>query len=771
MVTILVGPQGSGKSTYAASTLSTNIISQDLMGQKGHMEAYKKALEGMPNGKHIVIDRINHTREQRRRYTELAKRAGHTTQIIVMNQDWNTCMQRIVGRTGHPTINSKEVAVQALRTYFSQYERPDFYEADFVTYSTYDPYLLDLNNIYPAGTRFIVIGDVHGCYDELMELLGKLKYRPGIDVLVFCGDLIDRGPQIDKVLQFVMTTPRVHSVMGNHENKLARHMANLGAGLASKVKIGHGLQNTIDQTVAAGMFDDHLMGFLWGLPRIIKFGKSYVFHAGINPRYSILRQDKEFLLYARKFNATLNTFDDENSPYWYEHDLHESYKGHNLFFGHEVHEIVDPLHFATFHKNKNVFPMDGGCVFGSNLLGAAVQDSIPQLEFQSVPSRQPKGDHEPMYETWSEPYEERVKAGYLSKAEDEDLVLYNYTDKCTFEKKWDKYTLECRGLIFEKATGIVVARPFGKFFNLGETENTQLHNLPNESYSCFEKMDGSLGIVFWHKNKWRVATRGSLTSVQAKEGEKILQQYKLRPNGHDVGANVTLLTEIVYPENRHNAGARLVIDYGNTRMLVLLAAYCSITGNEFSREDVEGMASRTGMPLVAKFDHTIEQMIEMQKTLPADKEGFVVRFESGMRIKIKGAEYMRMHKILNSITPLVIWEMMLESKEFAVPSSYMVQIPEEYRDEVFDIVFKLKKKLIDMLSEVGEDFQKVITETKIDILHPKPEDKKTLGLFLTKGPGRSSLRHPSMMFPAFYGEQDKVEAYCRKMIRPTSNQL
>lgn len=770
MVTLLVGPQGSGKTTWAKKYPDAIRISQDEMGQKGHMEIFKKALaDGNKNpvrGR-IIVDRINHTKEQRERYIKEARLHGWDTEIIVMNEPFTTCLERIDKRVGHPTINNHETAIAALRMYFMQYQRPAPTEADSVVYlNAYDPFLMDLNNIYPEGTRYIVIGDVHGCYDELMELLEKLKYQKGEDVIVFCGDLIDRGPKIDQVLQFAMTTPRVHSVKGNHEDKLARHMANMGAGLVSKIKIGHGLQNTIDQCVASNMLNDNLMAWLWSMPLILKFGKNYAFHAGINPRYPMMRQNREFLLYARKFNPELNAFDDENSPAWYDHTLHESLKGFGLFFGHDIHEITHPGKYSEGRLNPNVYPMDGGCYFGGNMLGCVVRN-IPMF-FDHVPSRQPKEEHEPMYLTWNEPYDERVKSGFLGKSETKDLVLYNYTDKCTYEKVWDKYTLECRGLIFEKSTGRVIARPFGKFFNLGENENTQLNSLPNENYSCFEKMDGSLGILYHYNENWNAATRGSFASEQAKQAAEMLKQYNMT----SVNPEMTLLTEIIYPENRHNAGARLVVDYGAKRMLVLLAAYDRRTGEELTRGAMEMLSVFTGMPLVQQFDFTIEQMIAMQKTLPADKEGFVVRYDSGLRVKIKGQEYCRMQKILNSITPLVIWELMLAEKEFAVPSHYMMSIPEEYRDEVLDIVYRLKKKKDMVREHVQEDFDFAVDATGIDLERPNDKDvKKSLGLYMTNGATRSVLKHPSMMFPMLNGKLDTVEEYCRKAIRPTSNQL
>ena len=771
MVVLFVGPQASGKSTrartYGRASETNVIVSQDLMG-KDHFEFYKRALATYdPHSTNIIIDRINHTREQRKKYVDEAKRAGWETTIVAHNEPFGLCLDRAVKRKDHPTINNKETAIQALRMYFSQYERPTLEEADYVNYMTaYDPYLLDLNNLYPAGTRAFIIGDVHGCFDEVMELLEKNGYQKGVDVVIFVGDMIDRGPKIKEVLEFAMNTPRVHSVMGNHENKFARWLAIMGAKLVNKIRVGNGLQETIDQCQTI-INDESLLSFLWSLPMIIKFGDNYIFHAGLNPRFAITRQNREFLLYARLFNPETNSFDDEGSPEWYKHEIHPTLKNTCLFFGHNVHEIIDPLHYANFQKNKNIFPMDGGCVFGGNLNGCIVQNN--SLIFITTPSKQPKTEEEPMYTHWSQPYEERVAAGYLSKSETEDLVLYNYSDKCTFEKKWDKYTLECRGLIFEKASGLVVARPFPKFFNVGESEGSQLHNLPKEEYECFEKMDGSLGIVFNYKGKWQVATRGSFHSEQAKQAQSIMDEFY---NMEGVDHSVTLLTEIVYPENRHNKGSRLVIDYGSKKMLVLLASYNNSTGQELERSLVQFFSGVTNMPLVAKFDHTIQKMIEMQKTLPADKEGFVVRFKSGLRVKIKGKEYMRMHKILNSITPLNIWEMMSESKDFSVPGHYLAQIPEEYTEEVLDIVHKLKAKRDAIVREVYKDFDLALSDTGLLNCDPKSKEaKKAMGLYITKGPANVRLKHPSMMFAVFNHAYDKLEEYCRKMSRPKMNQL
>ena len=83
--------------------------------------------------------------------------------------------------------------------------------------------ILDLR-VQCKGKKVTVIGDIHGCYDELCELLDAIDWSPQSHVLILTGDLIDRGPKIKETLMFVMNTPCVYSLMSNHEKKLLRYL-------------------------------------------------------------------------------------------------------------------------------------------------------------------------------------------------------------------------------------------------------------------------------------------------------------------------------------------------------------------------------------------------------------------------------------------------------------------------------------------------------------------------------------------------------------------
>jgi hypothetical protein len=83
--------------------------------------------------------------------------------------------------------------------------------------------ILDLRR-HCTGKKAAIIGDIHGCYDELSELLDAIDWSPQSHILILTGDLIDRGPKIKETLMFAMNTPSVYSLMSNHERKLLRYL-------------------------------------------------------------------------------------------------------------------------------------------------------------------------------------------------------------------------------------------------------------------------------------------------------------------------------------------------------------------------------------------------------------------------------------------------------------------------------------------------------------------------------------------------------------------
>src|SRR5689334_2572498 len=130
------------------------------------------------------------------------------------------------------------------------------------------------------------------------------------------------------------------------------------------------------------------------------------------------------------------------------------------------------------------------------------------------------------------------------------LRIFNYTAACQFAAEWNEATLLCRGLVVDADAGVVLARPFAKFFNYGQPGAPALD--PTAPVDVYDKLDGSLGILYPSDGGWAVATRGSFASDQAVHASAVLaSRYPsfVPPPGH------TVLFEIIYPGNR------IVVDY------------------------------------------------------------------------------------------------------------------------------------------------------------------------------------------------------------------
>jgi len=259
------------------------------------------------------------------------------------------------------------------------------------------------------------------------------------------------------------------------------------------------------------------------------------------------------------------------------------------------------------------------------------------------------------------------------------LTIWNYTEKVQYENLWDEVTLMCRGLVTDD-TGDIVATPFQKFFNIEEGKFE-----PTEKFEVYEKMDGSLGIVFWYRGQWVVATRGSFTSDQANKAREILRKY----NTDIMFRHLTFCFEIIYPENR------IVLDYGNDEKLVLLGTFDK-NGKEM---DVE-IWSQWGFDVVKKYDG-INDYKELKQMVKNDQEGFVVKFSNGDRVKVKGVEYLRLHKIMTNVTTTGIWEYLKNGEDVM---ELLKDVPDEFYKKIESYIKDLRYSYFQISEDAGKRF-------------------------------------------------------------------
>ncbi|MFE0645536.1 RNA ligase [Streptomyces sp. NPDC058877] len=235
------------------------------------------------------------------------------------------------------------------------------------------------------------------------------------------------------------------------------------------------------------------------------------------------------------------------------------------------------------------------------------------------------------------------------------LSIYTYTRACQYAQHWNRATTRCRGLVVDDVTGQVVALPLPKFFNLSEHAAGRPYAppLPDEPFEVYDKVDGSLAVVFHYAGRWHAASKGSFSSGQATWAQRRLDAADTT----GLVRGVTYLAETLYPGNR------IVVNYGDRRDLVLLAAFRP-DGTELPLADAAGAWRPLGSVVRSWPGMEVDELVALTEssTLPGgrpatgtDAEGFVLRFASGLRAKAKLGEYVRLHKVLTGVTERDIW--------------------------------------------------------------------------------------------------------------------
>ena len=265
------------------------------------------------------------------------------------------------------------------------------------------------------------------------------------------------------------------------------------------------------------------------------------------------------------------------------------------------------------------------------------------------------------------------------------ISIYNYSRTCQYENKWDEITKACRGLILDQE-GNVIAKGFDKFFNM---EEHQPEEIPNEPFEVFEKLDGSLGILFWYQGKWILATKGSFTSDQAIRGREILvKKYNFEP----IPKGYTTLVEIIYPENR------IVCGYGDEESLVVLSMINNSSGKELDYTSLLYISDETRMPVVKKYD-AVNDYKTLKSLISKDREGYVIRFRNGFRMKIKGEEYVRLHRILTGFSNVDIWEYLKDGKNI---DELLDRVPDEFDKWVRTTIKDLRYEKMSIQENAGK---------------------------------------------------------------------
>ena len=404
---LLIGPSGSGKSTFArehfkpteilSSDFCRGLVSDDETDQSATDDAFEVlrfiAAKRLAAGKLTVIDATNVQVEARKPLLALAREYHYLTVAIVFNMPAKLCHERNEAR---PDRNLKPHVVrqqsQQLRRSLRNLKREGF--RNFV-YVMSAPEAVETARIerQPLWTNrtdeqgpFDIIGDIHGCFDELVELLKELGYeistqRDGETIVkppqgrkaIFVGDFVDRGPKVAEVLRLVMGMQKADTaicVPGNHDVKLARALH------GRNVKPTHGLAETLLQLEKESTeFKTHIAEFIDDLVShyVLDNGKLVVAHAGMKAELQgrASGRVREFALYGETTGET----DDFGLPIRV--NWADEYRGAAMVvYGHTP--VIEP---QWVNRTINI---DTGCVFGGKLTALR----YPERELVSVPAHQ-----------------------------------------------------------------------------------------------------------------------------------------------------------------------------------------------------------------------------------------------------------------------------------------------------------------------------------------------------------------------------------------------
>ena len=406
----LIGPTGSGKSHFASrhfrptEVVSSDncraMVADDANDQSATPDAFALlnyiTATRLRSGRLTVIDATSVQPEARKSLVELAREHDCLPVAIVLNMPEALCLARNRERPDRQ-FGGRVVRQQAqqLRRSLRGLKREGFRHV-FVLKSPEEVDSAAIQrtpmwvNLRHERGPFDIIGDVHGCFDELLALLERLGYEVetrtdaaggiGFSVFhpegrkaVFVGDLVDRGPGVVQTLKLVMsmvTDGSAFCVAGNHESKLARKLQ------GRNVQVTHGLAESLAQLdMESEAFRQQALAFLDGLIShyVLDDGDLVVAHAGIKSEYQgrASARVRDFCLYGE----TTGEKDEFGLPI--RANWAAEYRGKaTVVYGHTA--VVEP---EWLNRTINI---DTGCVFGGKLTALR----YPEKELVSVPAVQ-----------------------------------------------------------------------------------------------------------------------------------------------------------------------------------------------------------------------------------------------------------------------------------------------------------------------------------------------------------------------------------------------
>lgn len=736
---ILSGISASGKSTLTNKLLSQGlpedaIISSDTIRKNilgtnffsdengiaetlvGWNTAQKEIFEIIDQILHIrlkqklttILDATNLTDKVREHYIDIANKHGMESQVVIFDVPVDTLKQRLSKRNERfgPQVIDKQAEI------FEKTSKFPFVVFDSQTDFILTPKLL-------PTLKLDVLGDVHGMFNEVVELLKEKNwtfngtYFENIDKerkLLFLGDIVDRGEQSIKMLQAVYHGVKAGTtffILGNHEAKL---ISSYDQYISQNIVRGKSLSSAETFMELLKLPQDEqseLIEFLRKSPisyclhvdknknitnssnsDVIKF----TFNHADNIYYHPYKTPYSYALYGNK------NYEGDNDAK-YEENYHLGINNYIYFRGHVV---------ETSQQN-HIFSLEDNQAFNGNLLFIPFDNYIEKLYNNNWVSNYEIFKESIMKKKTEYNFDEKIKDKVtflkeLDKLQKEGLVsdgwkkddngektphpdgfkIYKYAKKVFFKRLWKTNPVfeKARGLVLDIAGNIVV-HPFDKIYNYGEYD-TGLDVDKDKKVHVVEKLNGFMGCISKHpfRNELLLSTTGSLTSpfIQyirdfiTPEMEKTLLE-------HFKNNKQTLMFEVIHPEDKH------IIEYPEDKHGLWLIGARGLTFNDEPLGEIaldklgEKLGFKRGFWYEAKFGEVLEKLQN------SELEGFMIRDAQTDKtlMKIK-TNYYLVTKFIGRMNSKMIELMFTNSEKFK-----QAHVDEEFYP-IVDFIVKDKNK-------------------------------------------------------------------------------
>jgi predicted kinase len=567
---IMSGIPGAGKSTLLKQVDQSMIVSTDMirgmlsstfpqsltdafelktrvsecMGGTAFAVAEMIVKEKLKEGLTTFIDATSTNDEDRGFWANIAKKCGTEAIVLILDTPLEECIDQ----------DSKRklfVGERVINIFNNRFEKTSQFKHIVINKNT--KFTFDSPNVIDDNVKIDAVGDIHGLYDELVQILEMAGYdlSTGVPVhkdgrkLLFLGDVIDRGEKSVEVWNLIVKSVRAGHLMvvGNHELKLAK---NIGLFLkGEEMTGGYAAVKTVTQFIKGNVNLNEALHFIESLP-------SYLIH-----------KNKVFV------HAKISNFSRGLTP------ISEMVYGTNPKDDRDMDELYDSLYKAGYNKYKlirghipqkfisdHVFSLDDEQAFGGDLMLLNTDNVNNRSEFESTVLKvRSQFNFDLLMEenknSLNTVLEVLVNKKFATKkmSPDGTLKLFKYSTKVFYDNLWaagGEALLKARGIVLD-VTGEIIQHPFDKVFNYKEND-TGLDIPDKEIIRYVEKVNGFLGNISLnpYTKDLLITTTGSFDSDFIKYVKDLISP---RQNGMIKrflsNNNVTLSFEVVHEEDPH----------------------------------------------------------------------------------------------------------------------------------------------------------------------------------------------------------------------------